>query len=274
VSPLVVSAFLMGLFGGVHCVAMCGGVVGVLCTAAPRCPTASIGRAGGGGGGAGGGGAGGGGGGRSRLAQVPYWLGYNGGRIASYTLLGTLFGSLGTLSTGVFPLEPVRFGLRALAALCMLAVGLHLAGLPSVVKGLESVGAPLWRRLTPLTKRVLPLRSPWQAVVLGGLWGMMPCGLLYGALALAASAESPSEAAMTMGAFGLATLPVMLTMSAVAQSVAQWLARAWVRRLAGVLVLAFGLWSTAGVAAQVGLGAPFGIAPAPTGGAHACCPKR
>ena len=247
-SPLIASAFLMGLFGGVHCVAMCGGVVGVLCTAAPRCPTA--GRS-------------------ARLAQLPYWLAYHGGRIASYSLLGALFGALGSLSTGVFPLEPMRFTLRAIAAICMLAVGLHLAGLPSIVRALESIGAPLWARIAPLTKRFLPLRTPWHALVLGGLWGMMPCGLLYGALALAVSAGSPVVGAATMAAFGLATLPVMLTMSAVAQSVARWLARPWVRRLAGGIVLAFGMWSSLGVARQAGLGDPLGLAPH-----HRCCPTR
>ena len=239
-TPLLASAFLMGLFGGVHCVTMCGGVVGVLCTAAPRCPSA--GRQG-------------------RLAQAPYWLAYHGGRVASYAALGALFGGLGSLSTGVFPLEPMRFALRAIAVVCMLVVGLHLAGLPSGVRALESLGAPLWARLAPLTKRVLPL-------VLGGLWGLMPCGLLYGALALAASAGSPALGAATMAAFGLATLPVMLTMSAVAQGVARWLARPWVRRLAGGVVLAFGLWSSAGVARQAGLGDPFGLSP------HRCCPTR
>lgn len=253
-SPLVVSAFVMGLFGGVHCVAMCGGVVGVLCSAAPRCPSAasaSGSRA-------------------SRLSQLPYWLAYNGGRVASYTLLGALFGALGTLSTGVFPLEGFRFALRGVAALCMLAVGLHLAGLPSVIRGVEAVGAPLWRKVSPLTRRFLPLRTPWHALVLGGLWGLMPCGLLYGALALSATAESPATGAMTMAAFGIATLPVMLTMGAVAQSVTRWLARLWVRRLAGAIVLAFGLWSTAGVAAQSGIGEVFGLA-APK---HHCCPTR
>ena len=248
-SPIVVSAFVMGLFGGVHCVVMCGGVVGVLCSAAPRCPSAQ--RA-------------------SRLAQLPYWLAYNGGRVASYTLLGALFGTLGTLSTGAFPLDGVRFALRAVAALCMLAVGLHLAGLPSVIRGLESLGAPLWRKISPLTKRFLPLRRPWHALALGGLWGLMPCGLLYGALALAASAESPAMGAATMAAFGLATLPVMLTMGAVAQSITRWLARAWVRRVAGAVVLAFGLWSTAGALSQIGAGALFGLA-APH---RPCCPTR
>ncbi len=251
-SPLVASAFVMGLFGGVHCVAMCGGVVGVLCTAAPRCPSAS------------------GGGERSRLGQAPYWIAYNAGRIASYTLLGLLFAGLGTLSTGVFPLDAVRYALRTVAALCMLAVGLHLAGLPSIVKGLESLGAPLWRRLAPLSKRFLPLRTPWHAFLLGGLWGLMPCGLLYGALALAASAPSPGIGALAMTAFGIGTLPVMLTMSAVAQRVARSLAHPWVKRSIGVAFLAFGCWSTAGVAAQAGIGAAFGLAPAH----HACCPTR
>jgi sulfite exporter TauE/SafE len=74
---------------------------------------------------------------------------------------------------------------------------------------------------------------------------------------------------MTMAAFGVATLPVMLTMSAVAQSVARWLARAWVKRAVGVAFLAFGCWSTAGVAGQAGIGAAFGLAPA-----HGhCCPR-
>ncbi len=248
---LVASAFLMGLFGGVHCVAMCGGIVGVLCGAAPRCPTATAST------------------GPSRLTQAPYWLAYNAGRVGSYTLLGLLFGSLGSVSIGVFPLEPMRFALRAMAAVCMLAVGLHLAGLPSIVTALESIGAPLWKRVAPLTKRFVPLRTPWHALVLGGLWGLMPCGLLYGALALAASAESPSLGAAMMAAFGAATLPVLLTMSVVAQGVSRWLARAWVRRAAGAIVLAFGVWSSLGVAAQAGIGSAFGLAPQP----H-CCPTR
>jgi uncharacterized protein len=248
-SPLVASAFVMGLFGGVHCVAMCGGVVSVLCGAAPRCAASTE---------------------RATLARAPYWLAYNGGRIASYTLLGLLFGGLGSLSTGVFPLEPMRFALRVVAAICMLAVGLHLAGLPSVVKALEGIGAPLWNRLAPVTKRFLPLRTPGHAFVVGGLWGLMPCGLLYGALALAASAESPLLGAATMAAFGVATLPVMLTMGALAQRVARSLARPWVRRVAGALVLGFGVWSSAGLARQAGLGASLGLAPR----AHHCCPTR
>ena len=240
-SPLVVSALLMGLFGGTHCVAMCGGVTSVLCAATPQVPR-----------------------------RAPYVVAYNAGRVASYTLLGLLFGALGTLSTGLFPLDGLRFGLRVLAAVCMLAVGLHLAGLPTLVRHVEAIGAPLWRRVSPLAKRLLPIKSPISAVFVGMLWGLLPCGLLYGALALAASAESPSLGALTMLAFGVGTLPVMLTMGALAQSVARFAARAWVRRVAGAVVLAFGLWSSVGLAAQAGLGAALGLG----GGAHHCCPTK
>lgn len=230
-NTLVASAFLMGLFGGTHCVVMCGGVSSVIC----------------------------GGGEKGRFS-----IAYNGGRIASYTVLGLIVGSVGSLSLGL-PLDVVRFGLRALAAICLLTVGLHLAGLPSFVRGLESIGAPLWRRIAPLAKRLLPLRSPWHALAAGGLWAFMPCGLLYGAVAIAASADSALQGAATMAAFGLGTLPLMLGVGVVAAHVARAMTRAWVRRVAGVVVLAFGLWSTAGLAGQVGLGRHD---------AHACCPRR
>jgi uncharacterized protein len=232
-SAIVASAFLMGLFGGVHCVTMCGGVVGMLCGAGPR--------------------------------EAKYAVAYNVGRVGSYTLLGLLFGALGTLSTGLFPLDGLRLALRAIAAICMLLVGLHLAGLASPVKRLESLGAPVWRLVAPLTRRFLPIRNPLQAVIVGGLWGLMPCGLIYAALALATSAGSPAEGAATMAAFGVATLPVMLAMGAAAQRIARLLARLWVRRAAGAVVLAFGLYSSVGTAAQAGLGAPLGLS-------HHCCP--
>lgn len=231
-NPLV-PALLMGLFGGAHCVVMCGGVSSSLCAGRPRSTGLS--------------------------------LAYNAGRVTSYGLLGLAVGALGSLQLGA-TMEALRFTLRALAAICMLTVGLHLVGLPSFVKLLESAGAPLWRRALPLTRRLLPLRSPWHALAAGGLWAFMPCGLLYGALAVAASAGSASLGAATMLAFGAGTLPTMIAVGLLASRVARTFTRAWVRRAAGALVLAFGLWSTAGLTGQLGLvrGEP----------AHACCPRR
>jgi sulfite exporter TauE/SafE len=199
--------------------------------------------------------------------QARYNVAYNLGRVGSYTLLGLLFGALGTLSTGLFPLEEIRLGLRIVAAVCMLFVGMHLAGFATPAKKLEALGAPVWRLVAPITKRFLPIRTPGQAVVVGALWGLMPCGMIYAALALATSAGSPTLGAATMAAFGAGTLPVMLVMGTAAQRIAKLLARLWVRRVAGAVVLAFGLYSSAGAAAQAGLGAPLGLG-------HHCCPTR
>jgi sulfite exporter TauE/SafE len=242
---LMVSGLLMGLFGGTHCVAMCGGIVGVVCGAAETCPTSK----------------------RSALSRLSFALAYNAGRIGSYVLLGLAAGAFGSVTVGDARLDAVRYALRAFAAVSMLAVGLHLIGLPSMVDRAASLGAPLWRRIAPLAKRVLPLHRPSQAFALGALWGFMPCGLLYGAFALAASADSPGQGAATMAAFGLGTLPVMLTMSALARTFAGLLARPYVRRAAGMLVLGFGLFSAVGVARQAGLGSPLGMK-----SPHSCCP--
>jgi hypothetical protein len=60
----------------------------------------------------------------------------------------------------------------------------------------------------------------------------------------------------------------MIAMSALAQSVARWTAHAWVRRAAGIVILGFGLFSTATVAAQTGIADLAGL------GMHDHCSPR
>lgn len=226
-NALVVSSLLMGLFGGAHCVAMCGSASSAICGG----------------------------------AQARFPLAFNAGRAAGYVTLGAIVGTLGSAELGPAT-DFFRHSLRALAAVCMLAVGLHLLGLPSFVKTLEAAGAPLWRRAAPLAARLLPLRRTSHALLAGALWALMPCGLLYGALSVAASAASPAEGALVMGAFALGTLPVMLTLGLLARRLVQAFAHGWVKRAAGAVVLAFGLWSVAAVASA----ATTPDAP------RACCP--
>ena len=215
-SPFLVPAFTMGLCGGVHCVTMCGSASAVLCS------------------------------GRGRFA-----LAFNAGRATAYTLLGAVAGAVGSWTIG-HGIDGLRFGFRALAATTMLMVGLHLAGLPSFLRVFEAAGAPLWRRLSPIVRSFLPLRSAVQAFAAGSLWSLMPCGLLYAALATSAAGYSAFEGAATMAAFAAGTLPAMLGAGALVSRFAG-LARGRARRAAGVLVLAFGAWSMAGVAGQAGL---------------------
>lgn len=199
----------MGLLGSTHCVTMCGGLTSTLCGPLRRT------------------------------------LAFHASRVLTYALLGGLVAAAGAWPTAI---APARFALRVLAALCLLTVGLHLAGLPSSVTLLESIGVPLWRRVAPVARRFVPLRTTTGALVAGALWAFVPCGLLYGALVLAASAGSFLEGAVTMLSFAVGTLPALVGVAVFARRLGR--ASPWVRRAAGTLVLALGVWNTTGLARE------------------------
>ena len=158
---------------------------------------------------------------------------FNAGRIATYTALGAVAGAASAMA----PLFAIA--LRPIAAILLVALGLHLAGISSLFTNVERIGMPLWRRLARLTRR------PLHTGVLGAIWGFVPCGLVYAALAVAAASGSASGGALTMLAFGLGTLPIMTLVGALAGSVvARLVTRPWARRTAGLFVLALGLHQT------------------------------
>ena len=72
------------------------------------------------------------------------------------------------------------------------------------------MGTWLWRRIQPLTRRLLPADTLPRALGLGLLWGWLPCGLVYGILLTALLAGDPLSGAAVMVAFGLGTLPNLL----------------------------------------------------------------
>lgn len=213
----LLSAFVVGLLGGAHCLGMCGGLVGALTFGLPRER-------------------------RQRLGDLlPLQLAYNLGRILSYGLAGGLMGGLGLLLAGVLPVYQAQKALFALAGLCMIALGLYLGGWWRGLNRLEALGGHLWRRLEPLGRRLLPVTSPGRALVLGLVWGWLPCGLVYSVLVWAVAAGGVLPGAALLLAFGLGTLPNLLAMSLLAGAVARWSRKPWVARGAGLLVLGFGL---------------------------------
>lgn len=219
--PMEVSylaAFLVGLLGGVHCVGMCGGIVGALSLGLPQEVRASA-------------------------RMLPYLLAYNLARIASYTLAGALLGGVGYLAAHWSGLRHAQLGLQVLAALFMIALGLYLAGWWLGLARLERVGGRLWQRIEPLGRRFLPVRTPGQAFLLGLLWGWLPCGLVYSVLVWSISRGDAIEGGMLMLSFGLGTLPTLLLMGVAATRLSVFVRHVWVRRVAGMLVMSFGLWT-------------------------------
>jgi len=213
------SAFLVGLLGGVHCAGMCGGIVGAMTFGLPPPARASLG------------------------VLLPFQLAYNLGRISSYVLAGGLMGGLGLVLTQLIPIYYVQRGMLFVAAVFMVVLGLYLGGWWSGLTRVEKLGGVLWRRLEPAAKRVLPVRTLPQAWLLGVLWGWIPCGLVYSMVVWTITAGSVLKGAALMLAFALGTLPNLLAMGLLAGAIARLLGNPWVRRGAGTLVLAFGLWT-------------------------------
>ena len=151
-------------------------------------------------------------------------------------------------------------GLRFAAGALMIAVGFYLAGWGGALRWLERAGEPVWRRVAPLARRLVPVRTPWQALALGLVWGWMPCGLVYAALAASVTSGSPLAGATTMAAFGLGTLPTLVAMGSAAALVTRLARSRRVRIAAAVVVAAFGV-------AQI---AHAGVAYA-AAGQPACC---
>jgi uncharacterized protein len=204
--------FLTGLLAGTHCAGMCGGIVTALSLSGER-P------------------------GRPPLSHL---LAYNLGRIGSYMLAGALVGALGAGGLMLGPGQPLQQALYIAANLMLIVMGLYLAGIWRGVTYLERVGGLLWRHIQPLTRNVLPVRSVPQALALGGLWGWLPCGLVYSMLVTAFVWASPRNGALVMLAFGLGTLPNLLLLGYFAGRLRPWLQRRGVRLAAGLLVIGFG----------------------------------
>ena len=85
-----------------------------------------------------------------------------------------------------------------------------------------------------------------RALLLGALWGWLPCGLVYSTLLWSASQGNALDSALLMLAFGLGTWPVLLATGLAAERVTACCADAAVRMAGGLLVILFGLWTLPG----------------------------
>ncbi|MGB0126164.1 MAG: sulfite exporter TauE/SafE family protein [Rhodocyclaceae bacterium] len=208
------AVFLIGLLGGTHCVAMCGGIVSALTLQSP--------------------------------GSRPQWnlhLAYNVGRLSSYVLAGAALGAIGGgMGEVLQDWLPVQWLLYVFANLMLLALGLYLAGATWSLAFTERLGQKIWARLQPLSRRWLPARTVAQALPLGLLWGFLPCGMVYSALAVALVSGGAWRGASLMLAFGLGTLPNLLLAAALLTRLRGFCARPAVRLAAGLLVIAFGVF--------------------------------
>ena len=209
----LLTLFLLGFFGGGHCVGMCGGLSSAFALQLPP--------------------------GLNRASLIVL---LNLGRISSYVFIGLLVGAIGQIGISLDQTRWLQNGLYFSANLLLLFLGLYLAGISSLATRIESIGRPVWKRLNPLLNRLLPIQSVPACFGVGMLWGWLPCGLVYSASLYALGSGNALEGGLYMLAFALGTLPNLLAMGLFAAQLKNFLQRKTVRLAAGLLVAAWALW--------------------------------
>ncbi|MEG3641473.1 sulfite exporter TauE/SafE family protein [Magnetococcus sp. PR-3] len=178
--------FLLGVFSTIHCTAMCGGIMGAIAFGIPGWEQMGV------------------------FKRLGYLFAANMGRVFSYIFMGLLLGLVGQQLMAYVPGNSAHEILRALAAGILVFMGLYLAGKAHWFAGVERLGKPLWKRLEPSSRRLLPIRNPGVALLFGLIWGWLPCAFVYAALFWSLSAASVWESGLRMALFGAGTLPAML----------------------------------------------------------------
>jgi len=209
------AAWLAGLLGGAHCAAMCGGIATGFSALAPR--------------------------GGWWTALQP-----NLGRVLGYVAAGAVVGGFGHGLLAVARVPWFAAAMRVAVGLVLVVAALRLLGLGRRLGFAAAPGARLWRWLRPLQRRVLLARDgATKRIALGLLWGWMPCGLSTTLLAAAWLQADARNGALTMAAFGLGTLPLMVPLTWSGARLGQRLQRGGWRIAMAVLVLCAGLLSMA-----------------------------
>ncbi len=209
------SAFLTGLMGSVHCIGMCGGIVTALSMGVMQQ--------------------------QSFMQRLPYLLAYNIGRISSYIIAGAILGFIGAQITQLSS-TPVLIHLWV-SGIFMLLLGFYISGWWKLLIILEKAGALFWQKISPLGKKLLPIKTPLQALAVGVLWGWLPCGLVYTALAFALVSGGTWQGAAIMFAFAIGTLPMLLAMGTTAHWLVQFSRHRLVRHIIGLLLMGFGIYT-------------------------------
>ncbi|MDO8719001.1 MAG: sulfite exporter TauE/SafE family protein [Polaromonas sp.] len=207
-TSLAVTALLMGLAGGPHCIAMCGAAC------------AGIGKA------------------TGKRGTSAIWT-FQAGRLASYSALGAVAAAsmqgLGWLTTQTAALRPVWTMFHVAA----MVLGLMLLVLARQPVWLDATARGIW-------SRVRALNTAWgrgAPLAIGALWAFMPCGLLYSALLVAALSGGALEGAMSMALFAAGSSVSLLIGPWLLLRLRGPGSGAWGIRLAGLALAATSGWA-------------------------------
>ena len=175
--------FMIGVLTGTHCIGMCGGIM---------------------------------------LTQNNALM-YNGTRLISYTIVGAVFGAMGTM---------ISYDTEFKSML------LTMCGLLVVIIGLMMWGVPVLRRISPGVNK--PCRFRGGPAIVGLLTGLMPCGALTAMWMFAAASGSRRSGAVSMFAFGMGTCVLMIFFGMFGKFIPKRYNK-YITRVSTVLIVTLGL---------------------------------
>ncbi|MDO6447290.1 sulfite exporter TauE/SafE family protein [Colwellia sp. 1_MG-2023] len=207
------SAFIIGLLGGGHCIAMCGGITTMLTSALPK----------------------------QRKNNLPYILTYNIGRILSYTFIGAIAGFSGSLAIKSLGFPVIM--LKMVAGLFLILLGLYIGQWLMWLTKVEVIGKHIWKVISPFSKKLIPVNTIKKSFFLGVLWGWLPCGLVYSTLTWSLASGSALNGGLIMMFFGLGTLPALLTVSFGFEQIKSLIQQTIFKRIMALLLIVYGLYT-------------------------------
>lgn len=213
-----IGGLILGFASSLHCAGMCGGIAsGVLLAFEP---------------------------GRGPGARLRVLLVAQAGRIASYVAAGGFLGFFGSVFYGAFDQGAAHLVLRWAAAVALGWIGLSMIGLAPALTVIDRLAAPFARLMRAPGRPVLAdgaagpfLAGAIRPFLAGAAWGLLPCGMVYGALFYAMLAGSGVGGALVMAGFGLGTLPSVTATAFGVTSLRQAARAPRLRVMAGVALL-------------------------------------
>lgn len=203
------AAFMMGFLGSMHCIGMCGGLVGALTMSRPNL----------------------------------WWSGlmsYQAGRVLTYTVLGLIAGLIGTGLHAMDWFSQIQTAIIILTGLMMITFGLNLGGWLPDPFSRAAAAAVAATGLGRMISRASASSRPVSWGMVGLANGLLPCGLVYAALTLGIASGGVVESALVMLAFGAGTIPAMTFVPLLVRKITPN-RRNLILRLAAVLIVILGL---------------------------------
>ncbi len=216
---MFLAAFAIGALGSFHCIGMCGPIA----LSVPM-------------------------GGKSGLTGIIRALAYNLGRITTYSALGLIVGFLG---------KQLMFGnfSQGLSIAVGVLILVFLVLPKAITKKVDPTSsfAKLFLKLKSTFRGLFQSESAFGPLVLGLVNGLLPCGLVYVGLAGALALGNPLESAQFMAAFGLGTVPIMISIILFGDLISlQW--RSKIRKLMPIM---FAIMGALFILRGLNLGIPY-----------------